>query len=430
VRTSGYWGHLETHKTITNDITTRGRHVHLCLKGAAKRSSNFAGVGWGRLIVLRTTQASNHDRKISVQSGYFCLLADAAMRYYNQAASGGIGPQKEIWVAQNSVGVGPTDQHLVYALATTRAASWEKSMSHARFVVPLALIGLLPAVAAAAETPFFFSTGDPDGKIATATRPDTGAPFEIESADDFVLTQSTSITSATFTGLMPVGASAEDVVVEIYRVFPKESDTSRTSGLPTFSTPNVPTRVNSPSDLAFDERDSSTSGLNFVISNQGGFAAGNSVQPGGIRPLPDNFTTGNGGVSGIETEFTITFAIPFALPADHYFFVPQVQLSEGDFLWLSAAKPIDASGTPFPAGFTDLQSWTRDDSEGGIAPDWLRIGADITHQGPFNAAFSLSGSVIPEPSTWAMMLLGFAGLSLAGIGTRKTAKLQADRKIT
>jgi hypothetical protein len=92
-------------------------------------------------------------------------------------------------------------------------------MSHARFVVPLALIGLLPAVAAAAEPPFFFSTGDPDGKIATATRPDTGAPFEIESADDFVLTQSTSITSATFTGLMPVGARAEDVVVEIYRVF-------------------------------------------------------------------------------------------------------------------------------------------------------------------------------------------------------------------
>ena len=62
----------------------------------------------------------------------------------------------------------------------------------------------------------------------------------------------------------------------------------------------------------------------------------------------------------------------------------------------------------------DLQSWTRDDSDGGIEPDWLRIGTDITHQGPFNAAFSLSGSVIPEPSTWAMMLLGFAALGFAG----------------
>jgi hypothetical protein len=290
------------------------------------------------------------------------------------------------------------------------------SRTDAKLAISVALICLLPAVAAAAETPFSFSTGDPDGLMATATRPDAGAPFEIESADDFVLTHATSITSATFTGLMPTGASAEDVVVEIYRVFPKQSDTSRTSGPPMFSTPNVPTRVNSPSDVAFDERDSSTSGLNFVTSNLGGFAAINSVQPRGIHPLPDNFTSGNGAVSGIETEFTITFATPFTLPADHYFFVPQVELTDGDFLWLSAPRPINGSFVG------DLQSWTRDDSEGGIAPDWLRIGTDITHQGPFNAAFSLTGSVIPEPSTWAMMLVGFAGLGFAGYRRARKAR--------
>ena len=288
------------------------------------------------------------------------------------------------------------------------------SSTHAKLAISVALIGLLPAVAAAAETPFFFSTGDPDGKIATATRPDTGAPFEIESADDFVLTHATSITSATFTGLVPVGASAEDVVVEIYRVFPKELDINRTSGSPTFSTLNVPTRVNSPSDVAFDERDSSTSGLNFFTTNLGGFAANNSVRPGGIHPEPDIFTGGNGGVSDEEVQFNVTFATPFLLPADHYFFVPQVQLDNGDFLWLSAPRPIVAPGTPFPSGFTDLQSWTRDESEGGIAPDWLRVGTDIVGAGAFNAAFSVSGSVVPEPSTWAMMLLGFAGLGFAG----------------
>ncbi len=32
----------------------------------------------------------------------------------------------------------------------------------------------------------------------------------------------------------------------------------------------------------------------------------------------------------------------------------------------------------------------------------------------FNAAFSLTGAAVPEPSTWAMMLLGFAGLGFAG----------------
>ncbi|HEY6732798.1 MAG TPA: hypothetical protein VI256_03235, partial [Roseiarcus sp.] len=74
-------------------------------------------------------------------------------------------------------------------------------MSHAKLASSVAAIGLLSAVPAAADTPFFFSTGNPDGLMATATRPDAGGVFEIESADDFVLTHSTSITSATFTGL-------------------------------------------------------------------------------------------------------------------------------------------------------------------------------------------------------------------------------------
>ena len=35
---------------------------------------------------------------------------------------------------------------------------------------------------------FSFSTGDPDGKMAAATRPDSAGKFEIETGDDFVLT--------------------------------------------------------------------------------------------------------------------------------------------------------------------------------------------------------------------------------------------------
>jgi hypothetical protein len=283
------------------------------------------------------------------------------------------------------------------------------SIIQARLALSVAVIGLLSAAAMAAETPFSFSTGNPDGSMATATRPDT-AGFEIESADDFVLTHSTSITSATFTGLVPAGATVGEVVVEIYRVFPKDSDVTRTSGSPTFSTSQVPTRVNSPSDVAFDSRDSN-SGLTFSTIGMGSFAVLNSVQPGGINRLPGIFTGGDGPVTGNETQVTITFTTPFTLAADHYFFVPQVQLDDGDFLWLSAPKPIDPPGTQFPPGSNDLQSWTRD---ANLDPDWLRIGTDITHQGPFNAAFSLSGSVVPELSTWAMLLLGFAGLSYAG----------------
>ena len=79
--------------------------------------------------------------------------------------------------------------------------------------------------------------------MASASRPATGAPFEIESADDFTLTSPNSITSATFTGLLTGGATVSNigqVVVEIYEVFSNLSDVGRTSGPPTFSTPEVP----------------------------------------------------------------------------------------------------------------------------------------------------------------------------------------------
>ena len=268
------------------------------------------------------------------------------------------------------------------------------------------------AMATTAKAELFFSTGDPDGKIATATRPESAGHFEIESADDFVLTQETKINSASFTGLVtgPSPPSIGNVVVEIYRVFPADSNVGRTTGPPDFSTDRVPTRVNSPSDVALDSRDSASSTLTFTpspLSNS--FTALNSVQPGGIHPKPGQFTGGNGQVTGQEIRFDTSFTNPFDLQAGHYFFVPQVEVTSpgGNFLWLSAPKPIVAPGTPFSP---DLQSWTRDDP--GLNPDWLRIGTDITHQGPFNAAFSLSGTAVPEPST--LMMGGTA--ALAGLG--------------
>ena len=67
-----------------------------------------------------------------------------------------------------------------------------------------AVVMPLPAAADA----FFFSTGSPDGRMATTSQPGTA---ETETGDDFVLTQQTSITSATFTGLITSGASATNV---------------------------------------------------------------------------------------------------------------------------------------------------------------------------------------------------------------------------
>jgi hypothetical protein len=84
------------------------------------------------------------------------------------------------------------------------------------------------------------SKPNPDGKMATASRPGTPGKFEIESADDFALTSETSLTSATFTGLLPTGSALsniKDVDVEIYGVFPVNSNVGRTSGSPTFQGP-------------------------------------------------------------------------------------------------------------------------------------------------------------------------------------------------
>jgi PEP-CTERM motif-containing protein len=282
-----------------------------------------------------------------------------------------------------------------------------------------AVLTLLLLTTPAAATPFLFSTGNPDGKMATASRPESTGKFEIESADDFVLTTQTSVTSATFTGLLTGGATPAnvgEVRVEIYRVFPADSDVGRTSGPPTFSTPQVPTRVNSPSDVEVDDRDTSLANLTFTtkVLNTS-FTAANSVLPGGIHPTPDQTTGGNGAVTGQEVEFDVTFTTPFLLLPDHYFFVPQAEITTatGEFLWLSAPRPIVSPGTPFPAGFTDLQSWTRDQF---LDPDWLRVGGDIVGPTPatsptFDATFSLVGTT-PEPATW--QLLGLGMISLVG----------------
>lgn len=227
---------------------------------------------------------------------------------------------------------------------------------------------------------FSFSTGNPDGKIATLTRPATATSIQTETADDFVVGETTLINSATFTGLIPTNAdpaNIQQVEVEIYHVFPNDSDTNRVS--------RVPTRANSPGDveIAPATRDSANGSLSFSATVvNGSFTASNSVIVG-IRPATNQFTGGEGPVTGQEITITVTFNPPISLTADHYFFRPEVLLKDAGFLWLSAPKP-----TAPPIFVGDLQSWIRNDN---LSPDWLRIGTDITHQGPFNACFSLSG---------------------------------------
>ena len=46
-----------------------------------------------------------------------------------------------------------------------------------------------------------------------------------------------------------------------------------------------------------------------------------------------------------QRRCNVTFTTPFDLPADHYVFVPQVEVTDpsvGNFFWLSATKRIPA----------------------------------------------------------------------------------------
>jgi hypothetical protein len=264
----------------------------------------------------------------------------------------------------------------------------------------MALTGLLvwPA-AGTADTILYnndFPAAPPLNLMASASTPNGNGFIEHESADDFLLTGGARLTGATFTGLVPTGATIQQVVLEIYRVFPLDS-MNPPSG-------NVPTRNNSPSDVAFATRDSTAGELifttNLVAST---FTANNSVV-NGIFPKPNQTTMGEGPQTGQEIQFLVTLNSPIVLPPDHYFFVPQVLLgnSTTPFLWLSAPRP--PSVTPFAP---DLQSWIRD---ANLDPDWLRIGTDIVGGTPapmFNAAFSVTGVAIPEPSS--LVLLGMGG---------------------
>jgi len=145
----------------------------------------------------------------------------------------------------------------------------------------------------------------------------------------------------------------------------------------------VPTRVNSPSDNAFDSRDSDAGNLTFTaVIVSANFNVANSVV-NGINKIPNQTTGGEGPVTGQEVFFNVTFTTPFVLAPDHYFFKPTVGLTSGNFLLLSTTTPPLFTG--------DLQAWIRNTN---LDPDWLRIGTDIVGGNPaprFNEAFSLSG---------------------------------------
>jgi hypothetical protein len=256
-------------------------------------------------------------------------------------------------------------------------------------------LGLWLATPACADL-LSFSTGTPDGLLGALSQPTASETLETETADDFLLSQATFISGAVIVGLIPPGtplADISNVEVEVYHVFPTDSDVGRTLGPPLFPTAEVPARLNSPADVEIDDatRDGSDGTLQFSTDLlSASFSVRNTVVTG-INRKPNQTTRGDGPATGEEVEISIAFTPPILLQADHYFFRPEVQVAGGDFRYLSAPKPNVPPGTPFTG---DLQAWIRN---ADLAPDWLRIGTDIIGGTPaptFNMTFSLTGATI------------------------------------
>jgi PEP-CTERM motif len=155
---------------------------------------------------------------------------------------------------------------------------------------------------------------------------------------------------------------------------------------------------------------------------------------GGI-PLADlSFDPGLGlnvSPSGAPLIASTTFAIsdlPIGLSVEHFNGFTGILLKPDSLYWIDVTSTSSGSDDAFV-------SWglTSDVSGIGVAQNYNSSDAtDFTfflNQGvpPFagDRAFQMevSGTAAPEPSTWAMMLLGFAGLGYVGFRRRPTGNL-------
>src|SRR5215469_6613592 len=155
----------------------------------------------------------------------------------NPSQSGKASPGDGRWLARENDRGAQTRQQL--ALRKRRRAP----RRIAKAIEGAAFLGLLTATPALAAS-FTFDNGPPDGLIGTLSQPAGAGHNQTETADDFTLSTATSLTSATFTGLLPTGtplANITNVEIEFYHLFPVDS-TVPPSG-------NVPTRVGSPADV-------------------------------------------------------------------------------------------------------------------------------------------------------------------------------------
>jgi hypothetical protein len=191
-----------------------------------------------------------------------------------------------------------------------------------------------------------------------------------------------------------------------------------------FTGPNVPTTGNyiyNPNIYS----GSLTAGVNAIFSGNSGLQTNSGAW--GFAPSPDGLTAAfiqsNPGQPSAGAYASGYMDPGLNIPG--YFSISFSSLTAGD----RYALTFDASGRPGYDGlpFTPIDSWRAESFS------FQATGASQT----FTFAVSNVGSdhsvgidnialtTVPEPATWAMMLVGFAGLGFAGYRRNKVASIAA-----
>lgn len=148
--------------------------------------------------------------------------------------------------------------------------------------------------------------------------------------------------------------------------------------------------------------------VNFFVPSSG---YGNSSSPNGV-------TIGSGTEFGFDDGFNLNTA-DFT---DTQLII--TDLPSGDF----NDNPLEMQFTTLtPGAFTglslvssDFTGLTYNLTGDTITIDWT--GGDVATNQQLTAVFNILPGAVPEPATWAMMLLGFAGIGIAARRRQRTLR--------